>query len=121
MTSLFQATGIMPHTISLLTTDGILGKKLSLIVFRHNHDFFTIFFHIFFTIMTYLKKLTRIKSLNTKQCPEGFSHKIIPSFPVSSLLPKDSKIKRFRLIITGSSSLFKGDGSWGFIFQKIEE
>ena len=70
-----------------------------------------------FTMMTYLKKLIRIKSLNTRQCPAGFSPRIIPSSPVSSLLPKDSKIERFRLIIAGSPPLFKGDGSWGSIFQ----
>ena len=36
-----------------------------------------------FTIMTYLKKLIGIKFLNTKQCPAGFSHRIITCFPVS--------------------------------------
>ena len=71
-----------------------------------------------FTIMTYLKKLTGIKSLDSKQCPAGFSRRIIPSPPVSSLLPKDSKIKRFRLITAESPSLFKGDGNWGSVFQK---
>ena len=41
--------------------------------------------HIFsFTIMTYLKKLIRIKFINTKQCLAGFSLRIIPSPPVSS-------------------------------------
>ena len=73
-----------------------------------------------FTIMTYLKKLIGIKFLNTKECPARFSPRIIPSRPVSSLLPKDSKIKQFRLIIAGCPPLFKGDGSWGSNFQKIE-
>ena len=49
----------------------------------HNHDLF--------------EKLIGIKSLNIKQCPAGFSQRIISSPPVS---------------------LFKGDGSWGSIFQK---
>ena len=70
----------------------------------HNHDLF--------------EKLIGIKSLNIKQGPAGFSRRIIPSPPVSSLLPKDSKIKRFRLITAESPSLFKGDGNWGSVFQK---
>ena len=71
-----------------------------------------------FTIMTYLKKLIGIKSLNKKQWPAGFSPRIITSPPVSSLLPKDSKIKQFQLTKAGSPPLFKGYGSWGCVFQK---
>ena len=71
-----------------------------------------------FTIMAYLKKLIVIKFFNTKQCPAGFSPRVILFPPVSSLLPKDRKIKQFQLIITGSPSLLKGDRSWGSIFKK---
>ena len=42
--------------------------------------------HISYTIMTYLKKLVRTKFFNTKQCPAGFSPRIMP--PASLLLPK---------------------------------
>ena len=77
----------------------ILGKKVSLIVFRYISSKILPLVHIFsFTIMTYLKKLTGIKSLNTKQCLAGFSSRIIPSPPVSPrvyLLQKDNKIKWF--------------------------
>ena len=90
MTSLFQATGIMSHAISLLIADCILGKKTQILP-----NILPVVRIFSFTIMTYLKKLIGIKSLNTKQCPSGFSPGIIPFPPVSSLLPKDSKIKWF--------------------------
>ena len=97
MTSLFQGTGIMSHHIFLLITDYKFGKKLSLIVFRHKfYQKYCLWYTFFsFTIMACLKKLTVSKSLNTKQCPAGFSPRIIPSPPVSPLLPEDSKIKQF--------------------------
>ena len=61
------------------------GKKVSLMTFRdityHKH------FHCIYTIMTYLKKLIRTKSLNTKSCLAGLSSRIIHT--VSPFLPKN--------------------------------
>ena len=76
--------------------------------------------HIFsFTIMTYLKNLTGVKYFNTKQCPAGFSLRIMPSFPASSKMYPPSyqntatKIKRlihfFPLKLVDVSSFTKGN------------
>ena len=52
--------------------------------------------HIFsFTIMTYLKRFTGIKSLNKKQCPAGLYSRIIPSPPASLLIQKTAKLSSF--------------------------
>ena len=64
----------MSHPISLLIADHILGKKVPLIVFKTQilPNILPVMRTLSFIIMTYLKKLTGIKSLNTKHCPAGF-------------------------------------------------
>ena len=63
----------------LHNADHILGKKVSLIVFRQFLPNILPVACIFsYTIMTYLKKLDGNKTLNTKQCPAGLSPRIIP-------------------------------------------
>ena len=74
MTSLFQATGIMSQPISLLIADHVLRKKTQILP-----NILPVVRIFSFTIMTYLKKSIGIKSLNTKQCPAGFSPIIISS------------------------------------------
>ena len=110
----------MSHSIPLLITEHILGKKVSLIVFRHKlYQKFWLVVHIFsFTIITYLKNLIGVKSFNTKQCPAGFPPRIMPSFPVSSKMYPPfyqntaTKIKRlihfFSLKLVDVSSFTKG-------------
>ena len=71
----------------LHNADHILGKKVSLIVFRQFLPNILPVACIFsYTIMTYLKKLDGTKTLNTKQCPVGLSPRIIPH--ITSFLPK---------------------------------
>ena len=64
----------MSHPITLLIADHILGKKVSLIVFKTQilPKSLPVMRILSFTILTYLKKLIGIKSLNTKQCPAGY-------------------------------------------------
>ena len=72
--------------------------------------------HIFsFTIMNYLKKFVGIKYLKRIQCPAGLSPMIVPSPPVSHLLPKDRKLNWFRLIITGFPIPYKGKEGCSFV------
>ena len=75
----------MSHPIPLLIADHMLGKKVSLIVFKTQilPKILPVMCILSFTIMTYLKKLIGIKSLNTKQCPAGILPRIILSSPVS--------------------------------------
>ena len=74
----------MSHPITLLIADHILGKKVSLIVFKTQilPKSLPVMRILSFIILTYLKDLIGIKSLNTKQCPAGFSPRIILSTPV---------------------------------------
>ena len=75
----------MSHPISLLIADHILGKKVPLIVFKTQilPNILPVMRTLSFIIMTYLKKLTGIKSLNTKHCPAGFLLIFIHSTPAS--------------------------------------
>ena len=90
MTSLFQATGIMSHAISLLIEDRVLGKKTQILP-----NILPVAGNSSFTIMTYLKKLTGIKSLHTEQCKAVFSPRIIPSTLYRSSYQKRVKLSRF--------------------------
>ena len=92
----------MSHIIPLLIADHTHGKKVSLIVFKTQFlsKILPVTHILSFTIMTYLKKLTGIRSLNTKQYPAGFSPRIMPSTSVSSKVypssyQKTAKIKWF--------------------------
>ena len=67
----------LSQPISLLITDHILEKKVSLMAFRQILPNI-LSAVVSYTIMTYLKKLNGTKSLNTKQCPVGLSSRIIP-------------------------------------------
>ena len=75
----------MFYPIPLLIAGHILGKKVSLIIFKTQilSKILSVIRILSFTIMTYLKKLIGTEPLNTKQCPAGFSPRIIPSTSVS--------------------------------------
>ena len=94
MASLYQEqtsrVSFISHPILFLIVDHIFGKKTQ--VFSKTLPVM----HIFsFTIISYLEKFIGIKSLNKKQCQTGLSPIIIPSPPISHLLPKDNKLKWF--------------------------
>ena len=69
-----------------------------------------------FTIVTYLEKFIGIKSLNTKLGPAGLPPRITCSPHISPLLPKDSKIMWFLLIMAGSPMPYKEDRSWTSVY-----
>ena len=98
-TSLFQATDIISQPIPLWITDYILGKKVSLIVFKTqvSPKNLSVTRILSFTIITYLKKLIGIKSLNAKQCPAGLSPRVIPSTSVSPKVYSPSYQKTVKL------------------------
>ena len=87
---LFPSIGYQPHSkieFPCPTFDHIVERIVSLIAFRQIVSKILHVASIFsYTIMTYLKKLDGIKSLNTKQCPSGLSPRIIPK--ISPFLPK---------------------------------
>ena len=87
---LFPSIGYQPHSkieFPCPTFDHIVERIVSLIAFRQIVSKILHVASIFsYTIMTYLKKLDGIKSLNTKQCPSGLSPRIIPK--MSPFLPK---------------------------------
>ena len=107
--------------IPLLIADLIFGKEVTLIVCRHN--FYQKFWlqGIFFVSRSF-EKVNWIKSLHTKQFPAEFSRRIHPLhlylLGCFSLLPKDSKMNCFWLIIAGSLPLHNSAGGWGSLFQK---
>ena len=63
------------------------------------------------------KSLLELNSLIQNSVQHDFHLELYP-LPLYTPLTKDSKIKWFWLIITGSLTLLKGDGSWGSIYQK---
>ena len=87
---LSPSIGHQPHSkieFPCPTFDHIVERIVSLIAFRQILSKILHVASIFsYTIMTYLKKLAGIKSLNTKQCPSGLSPRIIPK--ISPFLPK---------------------------------
>ena len=116
---LTPSLSFMSYSVPALISGLIFGKKIYLIVFRDIYYQNVYLRCVNFTFMTYLKKFITIKSLNTTKRSAGLSLRIIHTPPVSlSLLPKESKIKWFWLIIAGVGvlSTFQKNKMEGIIF-----